>query len=60
MVDANRFWQDFASGETLLDRKQAANDDDAREVADLLIDQIEFANVLVVNKVDLVEKDAAS
>lgn len=57
VVDANRFWQDFASGETLLDRKQAANDDDVREVADLLIDQIEFANVLVVNKSDLVEKD---
>ena len=57
VVDANRFWKDFASGETLLDRKQAANDDDVREVADLLIDQIEFANVLVVNKADLVEKD---
>ena len=57
VVDANRFWQDFASGETLLDRKQAANDDDARDVADLLIDQIEFANVLIVNKADLVAKD---
>ncbi|MFJ8265508.1 GTP-binding protein [Peribacillus asahii] len=57
VVDANRFWQDFASGETLLDRKQAANDDDEREVADLLIDQIEFANVLVLNKTDLVVKD---
>lgn len=57
VVDANRFWQDFASGETLLDRKQAANDDDVREVADLLIDQIEFANVLVVNKADLVEEE---
>lgn len=58
VIDANRFWQDFASGETLLDRKQAANDDDVREIADLLIDQIEFANVLVINKADLVEKDA--
>lgn len=57
VVDANRFWQDFASGETLLDRKQAANDDDARDVADLLIDQIEFANVLIVNKADLVAQD---
>ncbi|MFJ8260096.1 GTP-binding protein [Peribacillus asahii] len=57
VVDANRFWQDFASGETLLDRKQAANDDDVREVADLLIDQIEFANVLIVNKADLVAQE---
>lgn len=56
VIDANRFWQDFASGETLLDRKQAATDEDIREIADLLIDQIEFANVLVVNKADLVAK----
>nr|WP_034765747.1 GTP-binding protein [Rossellomorea vietnamensis] len=55
VVDANRFWHDFASGETLLDRKQASNEGDTREVVDLLIDQIEFANVIVLNKVDLVE-----
>ncbi|MDT9026263.1 GTP-binding protein [Rossellomorea yichunensis] len=56
VVDANRFWHDFASGETLLDRKQATDEGDTREVVDLLIDQIEFANVIVLNKVDLVEE----
>jgi G3E family GTPase len=56
LVDANRFWHDFASGETLLDRKQATDEGDTREVVDLLIDQIEFANVLVLNKIDLVEE----
>ncbi len=56
VVDANRFWHDFASGETLLDRKQATGEGDTREVVDLLIDQIEFANVIVLNKIDLVEK----
>jgi G3E family GTPase len=55
VVDANRFWHDFSSGESLLDRKQANDITDTREVVDLLIDQIEFANVLVLNKIDLVE-----
>lgn len=57
VVDANRFWYDFSSGESLLDRKQANDATDTREVVDLLIDQIEFADVLVLNKIDLVERD---
>ncbi len=56
VVDANRFWHDFASGETLLDRSEATDEGDTREVVDLLIDQIEFANVIVLNKIDLVEE----
>ncbi|OLS37871.1 GTP-binding protein [Bacillus sp. MRMR6] len=55
VVDGNRFWHDFASGESLLDRKQGTDESDTREVVDLLIDQIEFANVLVLNKTDLVD-----
>ncbi len=57
VVDANRFWHDFASGESLLDRKEATDDSDTREVVDLLIDQIEFANILLVNKIDLVNEE---
>ncbi|REJ07159.1 GTP-binding protein [Halobacillus trueperi] len=56
VVDAHRFWDDYASGESLLDREEAANETDGREVIDLLIDQIEFANVLVLNKIDLVDE----
>jgi G3E family GTPase len=56
VVDAFRFWKDFSCGESLLDRKQAAGEEDTREVVDLLIDQIEFCNVLILNKCDLVEE----
>ncbi|WP_282171470.1 GTP-binding protein [Cytobacillus firmus] len=59
VVDANRFWHDYASGETLLDRKQGTGESDVREVADLLIDQIEFANVVVLNKLDVVDSESA-
>ena len=58
VLDANRFWHDYASGESLLDRKQAIDETDERDVADLLMDQIEFANVIVLNKVDLVSQAA--
>lgn len=58
VVDAYRFWHDFASGETLLDRKEGAGEEDDRDVADLLIDQIETCDVLLLNKCDLVEEEA--
>lgn len=57
VVDANRFWHDYGSGESLLDRKQAVDELDVREVADLLIDQIEFADVILLNKMDLISKE---
>lgn len=59
VVDGNRFWHDFSSGESLLDRKQGTDEQDTREVVDLLIDQIEFANVIVLNKVDLLNDESA-
>lgn len=57
VVDANRFWHDFQSGETLLDRKEAIGESDERDIADLLIDQIEFCDVLILNKCDLVSEE---
>ncbi|WP_028612046.1 GTP-binding protein [Paenibacillus harenae] len=60
VVDAYSFWHHYSSGETLLDRSQAVGEDDTREVVDLLIDQIEFCDVLILNKCDLVaEEDLA-
>lgn len=57
VVEANRFWEDYASGESLLERQMANDENDTREVIDLLIDQIEFANVILLNKTDLVHPE---
>ncbi|MGE8203713.1 GTP-binding protein [Heyndrickxia sp. NPDC080065] len=57
VVDANRFWHDFSSGESLLERSQAVGEEDTRTISDLLVDQIEFCDVLILNKCDLLEKD---
>lgn len=57
VVDANRFWHDYSSGESLLERRQAVDDADTRDVVDLLISQIEFCDVLILNKCDLVEQE---
>lgn len=56
VVDANRFWHDFASGDSLIDRNMTAGEDDRRDIVDLLIDQIETCDVLLLNKCDLVEE----
>ncbi|EIS6534889.1 GTP-binding protein [Staphylococcus pseudintermedius] len=60
VVDANRFIKDYQSGDMLLDRDQAVGEDDERTIADLLIDQIEFCDVLILNKIDLVSEEEAN
>ncbi|MFP3398499.1 GTP-binding protein, partial [Brevibacterium sp. SIMBA_078] len=52
VVDAARFMEDYESGETLLERQQTDDNYDQRDVSDLLINQIEFANIIVVTKPD--------
>ncbi|OCS85467.1 cobalamin biosynthesis protein CobW [Caryophanon tenue] len=59
VVDAARFMEDYESGETLLERAQTDDEHDVRDVSDLLIDQIEFANILIVSKCDAVPRDYA-
>ncbi len=54
VVDAASFLKDWDSSDDLRQRGQAAREDDARTVSDLLVEQIEFADVLVVNKCDRV------
>ncbi|WP_214792007.1 MULTISPECIES: GTP-binding protein [unclassified Exiguobacterium] len=54
VVDAFRFLKDFNLGESLHERKQAIEATDVREVVDLLVDQVEFADIIVFNKADRV------
>tara|TARA_B100000683_G_scaffold222487_1_gene219997 strand:+ start:132 stop:1349 length:1218 start_codon:yes stop_codon:yes gene_type:complete len=57
VVDAFNFFKDFGSPETLMDRELTDMEGDYRTVVNLLTDQIEFANVIILNKTDLTEKD---
>jgi len=54
VVDAFNFFNDFGSAETILDRELTDDDEDNRSIVNLLTDQIEFANVIILNKADLV------
>ena len=54
VVDASTILDRFEVLEELADLGVGRDDEDDRSVSDLLIDQIEFADVLVVSKPDLV------
>lgn len=56
VVDAPNFLRDYATTESLDDRDQAVGKEDERTIVDLLSDQIDFADVILVNKTDLVSK----
>ncbi len=55
VVDALNFLRDYGSADSLVDGRQARDEADDRCVVDLLVDQVEFADVVVVNKVDPVD-----
>lgn len=57
VVDAFNFFKDFGSPETLMDRKLTNIEGDYRTIVNLLTDQIEFANVIILNKTDLVSEE---
>jgi G3E family GTPase len=54
VVDAARFMEEYSSFDDLTDRGMGLNDEDTRNIVDLLVDQVEFANVIIINKTDLV------
>ena len=57
VVDALNFLKDFEEGEDLKAKNMAMNEDDDRTIVDLLVDQVEFSNVIILNKTDLISTE---
>lgn len=56
VVDGFNFFKDFGTAETLKDRTISNTENDERTIVNLLVDQVEFANVIILNKIDLISK----
>ncbi|WP_420995038.1 zinc metallochaperone GTPase ZigA [Cupriavidus sp. 30B13] len=54
VVDACNFLQDYGSCDSLRSRGESLGEEDRRTVVDLLIEQVEFCDVILLNKVDLI------
>lgn len=59
VVDAANFLPELTGGDELVERGLDQYEDDERTVSDLLMDQVEFADVIVLNKLDLVTPETA-
>ncbi|MDD0976893.1 MULTISPECIES: zinc metallochaperone GTPase ZigA [Pseudomonas] len=57
VVDSFNFLRDYSSRDSLQARGESLGEEDVRTVVDLLIEQIEFCDVIVLNKIDLISED---
>ena len=57
VVDGMNFLIDFQAAESLASRGETLGDEDERSITDLLIEQVEFADVLLISKMDLISAD---
>lgn len=57
VIDAMNFLKDFGSGDTIVSREMNDDEDDERTIVNLLTDQVEFADVILINKTDLIGAD---
>lgn len=58
VVDCLNFFKDFGTNELLMDRDLTDIEGDYRTIVNLLTDQVEFANVIILNKTDLVTEES--
>ncbi|MFH6986344.1 GTP-binding protein [Flavobacterium collinsii] len=56
VVDSFNFFKDFGSAKTLQEQNVSNIENDNRTIVNLLVDQVEFANVIVLNKTDLISE----
>lgn len=57
VVDAANLIKNYSSTDFLKDQGESLGEDDERTLVDLLVEQIEFANVIILNKIDLISKE---
>ena len=57
LVDAANLLSNYSSKDFLKDKGESAGEEDERTLVDLLVEQIEFANVIILNKIDLISKE---